>query len=475
MAQLLRENLFIIWFIYGLIFFALGQAIVMQPRRNSVYYLATALSWMAAFAFVHAAADWLLMFIPAHQEAGHAGVVKVMYLFRGIGIAVSFGLLMQFGLSLLLEKQQHLWWLKLLPGLLTMAFVFMLLIEYGPNSITGSFLFARITMRYVLGFPAAVLSGLGLLTQVGVLKQDRLGRHARYLYGAAACLFLYAIVGGLIVPEGPFFPANVINEGTFFRVAHMPVEVIRGLTVAGLTYFIVRLVDIFHVETLRRLHEAENDRSLLWERERIARELHDGIMQTLYGTGLGLKQMLSLTGGQGPQAAILTELNREIGRAIVQMRRFVLDLKEQSVTCADLSEAIRAQAREIEQFAGIRVTVETEFPPTLETRVPAGMKEEMLALLREGLSNVVRHSQATEARVLFCLEDDTALLRISDEGVGFEPANVASGRGLEAARERVEALGGFLQVLSAPGDGAQVIAHLPVSGSRRSKRKELSA
>lgn len=460
----------IIRFFYGLIFFTLGLTIAMQPRRNSVYYLAQALGWLSAFALLHSVGDWLLLFISALEHLNHPDTVRLMLLVRGVITIISFGLLMHFGLSLLLEKHQHLRWLNLLPGALVIGMISLKLVEYSlimPETVPS-----RIWTRYGLGFPAALLSAWGLLTQVNVLKQDRLAAHTRHLYGAAACFLLYSVVGGLIPPEGGFFPASIVNEDSFYQIFGVPVEVARGATVAGVTYFTVRLLGIFHVETLRRLQQAENDRALLWERERIARELHDGIMQTLYGTGLGLKQMLSITGGQGTQAAILTELNREIGRAIVQMRRFVLDLKERSVTWADLAEAVRTQAREIEQFAGVRVIVETEFPPTHETQVPAGMREEVLALLRDGLSNVVRHSQAAEVRVLCCLEEDTALVRISDEGVGFDPATVTGGRGLEAARERIEALGGFLQVRSAPGEGTQFVAHLPVSGPRRSSRKE---
>lgn len=466
MADLLRDYLELIRFVYGLIFFTLGLAIVMQPRRNSVYFLATALSWLSAFALVHAMADWVLFWF--HEIAPQRPFFQLMLLTRSMAIVISFGLLMQFGLSLLLQKHSRYRWLALVPSMITALFLLLLMLNAGPSD-SESLLNVRIFVRYCLGLPASVLSAWGLLTQIEVLKRDRLGRQVGYLYGAAVCFLLYAAFAGLIAPAGSFFPASVINEETFFDLVGVPVEVARGLSVAGLTYFTVRLLDIFHLETQRRLQAAERDRALLWEREQIARELHDGIMQTLYGTGLGLKQMRNLAELQGPQAAILTELNREIGRAIVQMRRFVLDLREQSVTGSELADAVRTMVREVAQFAGVRISLETEFPESLETRVPAGVQEEILAILREGLSNVLRHSQAGEAHVLCSLEEDTALLRISDQGVGFEPGAVAAGRGLETARERVEALGGFLQVLSTPNGGTQLIAHLPVSQQRRGK------
>ncbi|HYG58334.1 MAG TPA: sensor histidine kinase, partial [Symbiobacteriaceae bacterium] len=334
----------------------------------------------------------------------------------------------------------------------------------------------KILGRYLLGFPSALLSAWGLLRQVPALRRNKCPRLG-HLYGAAVCFVLYGIVGGLIVPQGDLLLAGIINESSFLQLAGVPVEVARGLTMLGVTYYTVRLLDIFNLETQRRLQMAEQDRALLRERERIAGELHDGIMQTLYGTGLGLKQVTTLSRTQPDQAhAILTELNKEISRAILQMRRFVLDLKEHTISVAELVDAVRSQTSDIGQFAGIPIAFQQDLTECAAYAVPAGLREEVLALVREGLSNVVRHAQAGAARVVLGLDDDTVLVRVSDNGCGFDPVALESGRALDSLRERVEALGGFMQVHSTPGEGTDLVAHLPLTpGKRRGRTKEMTA
>jgi signal transduction histidine kinase len=469
MALFFRENMEVVRFVYGLIFFSLGFAIYLQPRRQSVYYLATALSWLAAFALVHALADWGLIFMPR----GGSPLARQGFAIRTLGLIFSYGLLMQFGLTLLVERHPRRALFTLVPSVLTGLFVLMVVMaEFGEPGAGASVMDVKVLSRYFMGFPAAMLSAWGLLRQLPALRQNKWPQTG-HLYGVVICFVLYGIVGGLIVPESDILLAGFLNEGRFVEVVGVPVEVARGLTFLGITYFTVRLLDIFHLETQRRLQAVEQDRALLRERERIARELHDGIMQTLYGTGLGLKQMNNLARTQPDQAqTVLTELNREIGRAIVQMRRFVLDLKEQTVSVAELAEGVRDLVAQTSQFAGLPVAFQPEIEEGDERRVPGGLREEVLTIVREGLSNVVRHAQATAAKVVLALDDDTVLVRVSDDGCGFGPAAPEKGWGLEGLRERIEAIGGFMQVHTAEGEGTQLVAHLPVT-SKHGKEPQL--
>ncbi|HYF77695.1 MAG TPA: sensor histidine kinase [Symbiobacteriaceae bacterium] len=463
MAHILKENMDVIRFVYGLIFFSLGFAIYLQPRRDSVYYLSTALSWLAAFALIHAIADWGLVFMPKHPSVYYKQAMAL----RSLGLIVSYGLLMQFGLTLLTERHPRRALFSLIPSLLTAIFVVMVLLaEFrGP---TLEVMDVKILARYGFGFPAALLSAWGLLRQLPTLRANKFP-HTAHLVGAAGCFVLYGIVGGLIVPPGRILLAGSLNEEVFLRTFGIPVEIARGLAMLGVTYFTVRLLDIFHLETQRRLRAAEQDRALLREREQIARELHDGVMQTLYGTGLGLKQLNTLSLTHPDQAqGILAELNKEIGRAIVQMRRFVLDLKEQTLSAAELAETVRDAAGEISQFAGLPVDLRTELTAWGENRIPSSIREEVLAVVREGLSNVVRHAQASSADIMLSLDDDAVLVRVSDDGTGFSPATVApdARRGLDVLKERIEAMGGLMQIHSQPGEGTQLVVHLPVHARR---------
>ncbi|MDF2627571.1 MAG: hypothetical protein K0R39_1402 [Symbiobacteriaceae bacterium] len=364
---------------------------------------------------------------------------------------------------LLVERHPKRSLLLLLPAVLTGAFVWQLLIVHFADHRTAlTVLDLKILSRYFIGLPGSLLAAWGLLQQVPALRANRCPRIG-HLYGAVVCFVLYAFMAGLVVPKSGYLLSGLLNETSFAAVVGMPVEVARGLVILGLTYCVGGLLDIFHLETERRLRTAEQDRALLREREQIGRDLHDGVMQTLYGTGLGLKQLATLSQTNPDQAqAILTELNQEIGRAVVQMRRYVQDLKEHTFSGAELTEAVRLQVSEMGQFAGLPVTFETDLVDDPDRRIPAGLREEVLSIAREGLSNIVRHSRASGASVLLGLEDDTIILRVSDDGEGFDTSTATAGRGLESLRERVDSMGGLLQIHSTPGEGTRLVAHLPL-------------
>lgn len=475
MGAFLENQLPTIRFVYGLIFFTLGMGIIMQPRRNSVYFLASSLSLLAAFGLVHAFADWGLVILPLQERFFTGETMEQLLKVRTFAVLLSFGLLMQFGLTLSLENHPRLLWLQMVPAAYTAFFLVALLVsQQATEGLPWWLVDMKVAGRYFLGFPASMLSAWGLIKQAAVFKRDGLTRHLWYLYGAVICFVLYAIAGGLIVPARDFFPANLLNDRFVLQTWGIPVEILRAGAILGVTCFMLKLLGIFHLESQRRLQAVEQDRALLREREQIARHLHDGIMQTLYGTGLGLKQVCSLAESKPEQAhAILQELDREIGRSIVRMRQYVLDLKEETISAQEMAATVQNLALETGQFAGIAIDVECD---ATDGRIPAGLREEVLGVMREALSNVVRHADATQARVVFSLEDETLLLRVSDNGRGFDAETaVPGGRSLQGLRERIEALGGYLQVLSGEGMGAQVVAHLPLSSGRTARRREREA
>lgn len=252
MSEFLAANLHAVRFVYGLIFYTLAITILQQTRHRSAYFLSKALIWLAAFAGIHGFADWGLVFIAIREQA--VGASAELLMFRSLAVVVSFGLLLQFGLVLLLEHSPHRVWSSIVPSVVSALFVVLMVWStYGPTSYAWSALDVKVFARYFMGATAAALSAWGLLTQVEIFRRDRLGEHVRYLYGAAACFIAYGVLAGLIVPERSYFPASMLNEQLFFRLTGVPIEVARGLAILGLTYFTVRLMGIFQVESQRRL------------------------------------------------------------------------------------------------------------------------------------------------------------------------------------------------------------------------------
>src|SRR5690606_13598186 len=104
-----------------------------------------------------------------------------------------------------------------------------------------------------------------------------------------ASFLIHALAAGLIVPEAGFFPANIINDRMFFEVTAVPARLFTGVSGAIVAVSMLLSLEVFDVEFARRIDAARQLHTLMHERTRIARDLHDGIIQTLYGVGLALE------------------------------------------------------------------------------------------------------------------------------------------------------------------------------------------
>jgi signal transduction histidine kinase len=108
----------------------------------------------------------------------------------------------------------------------------------------------------------------------------------------------------------------------------------------------------------------------------------------------------------------------------------------------------------------IRLVVEKGFPVSL----PGKESVELLRILQEALANVRRHSGARNVEVGLRTDDESILIEVADDGRGFDPGSPRAGIGLSAMRERVEGLGGEIEVRSRPGEGTKVMVMVPSGG-----------
>lgn len=481
-------------FAYALAFFTLGIGITLQGRlRETRFSLARALPALAGFATVHALADWGGVFIPLYATLVGEPVTGILSGVKTVATAVSFGFLLEFGVLLLVLDRPLERWVRPGPAVLTVFWVALFLaypVLRPETDLHDWFGAGEVWARYLLGFPAATLAAGGLAFHRAEIGRCGRGQWLPHLRGASLSFAVYAIAAGLIVPRQPFFPASVLNEDWFLSFFGFPVRLLRGAAGLGVTVFMLRLLDIFKWEVEVRLRRMEEERAILCERERIARDLHDGIMQTLYGAGLGLRQVGTLLDELGSEGnpgehwydrtaldrvrSLVTDMSDALSRAVTELRTYVQSLcsAEQSVsTCSELIQAVGGLIRQVVALTGLRIDLKfdsLDAGPSVRVEddlLPRGLRDDAIALVREALSNVVRHSGSRRARVLLARSDGTLLVRVADEGRGFDPAASAEGYGLRNMRRRTEARGGVLQVISTPGQGTQVVAYLPLGDS----------
>lgn len=213
-----------------------------------------------------------------------------------------------------------------------------------------------------------------------------------------------------------------------------------------------------------RLHERLAALRVVAERERIGRDLHDGVIQGLYGITLTLEDIESLIADSPDEAVARVDRAIDaIHRSIADIREFILGLRP-GLDETDLRTAILALAD------GVRLTTTVHVETRLEAGAPdlagfdAMARGELIQLVREALSNATRHSRATRVEIALARVGDDIVLEIADNGVGFEPTNLAPGRhhGLANLRDRAAAAGGRLELDTRPGSGTRLVVQIPV-------------
>jgi signal transduction histidine kinase len=195
------------------------------------------------------------------------------------------------------------------------------------------------------------------------------------------------------------------------------------------------------------------------ERRRWAQELHDGVLQSLAAVRISLAAALQ---GRSEERDAQIERAAEqtvegLEDQITELSRLINDLRPASLERLGLSGALEALAEE----SGNRGDFEIETELAIESELTSDEERGVYRLVQEALTNVVKHAGAAHVTVSVGAEEGKVEIEVDDDGVGFDPAH-GPGRGLLGMRERVQTLGGTLEVDSRPGAGTKVAATLPL-------------
>ena len=252
---------------------------------------------------------------------------------------------------------------------------------------------------------------------------------------------------GVPVKAGPSLFGNLYltdKKGGFTEEDEALVEALA--MIAGTAIRTVRLQ-----QRLQSLAVAE-------DRERIARDLHDAIIQDLFAVGLSLQGQALKVGDPDVRRALEQDVE-SLDRTITSLRGFIFDLGAPP----DERRTLRSELRElVTRLAGPHdAEVHVTYTGALDT-LPQRIVDDAAQLVRESLSNSLRHSAADRITIEIHGGDDRLALLISDNGVGFDPAGVAWGLGLTNLRERATRAGGQISIDSNAGTGTTVRATLPL-------------
>jgi signal transduction histidine kinase len=240
---------------------------------------------------------------------------------------------------------------------------------------------------------------------------------------------------------------------------------LKGLaTQAALAIANARLFDALQheermrAELLHRVITAQED-----ERIRIARELHDETSQSLTTLMLGLAAARKALSDSVQKVEEHLQMTRSVAEGMLEgIHRLIEDLRPSLLDVLGLVPAIAWWGEQRLNPLGIALHLDES---GLKGRLPPIMETVLFRIVQEALTNVVRHAQATSVEVRLVHEDSNLILRVADNGLGFDLSRQAQEKsfGLRGMQERVSILGGEFQLKAAPNEGAVITVRIPVA------------
>jgi len=204
-----------------------------------------------------------------------------------------------------------------------------------------------------------------------------------------------------------------------------------------------------------RLYEQAQTLAALEERQRLARDLHDAVSQSLFSASV-IAETLPRLWERNPEIVRqnLSELHRLTRGALAEMRTLLLELRPAALAEANLGDLLRQLTEGLAGRTQVAVSLKVEGQRPL----PPEVKTTLFRLAQEALNNITKHARASQVQVSLQNQPERVILWISDDGRGFDPTQIPAGHmGLNIMHERANAVGATLKINSRPGHGTEVV------------------
>ncbi|MBN2004277.1 MAG: sensor histidine kinase [Anaerolineae bacterium] len=441
------------YFFHGLAFFTLGLTVSFLQYRSRRVLLARRLPWLGAFAICEALVAWdeLLGLLTVNTAL-------ITPLLQPILMGVGYTFLLCFGIQTFWVEdsanvRRLLFWLILLW---ISGYVVALATTYPQwTDVTGV---AQTLSRYGLAFPGGVLTAIGLHRQSDLTLQEEWRRSTRrYLRLIEAMLAAFGVLSLILVEPANFLLATHLNRDL---LAPFPWEWLWVLVGIGLTWGLIRALTVVQAAIEQWIEGVERLQALAVDRERIGRELHDGIIQSIYASGLLLESVLPIIPNDPVRAqAQLGRVMDNLNETIQDIRRYIFDLRS-DMPDADLRSGIERLLRDFRINTLLETTLQITGTPV--EILSMERRRHVFQIVREALANTARHAKAQWVNIQLDYKPEVLDITIADDGIGMEILLVSKGYGLRNIRERARLLDGTLRIESAPGEGVTLHLTVPI-------------
>jgi signal transduction histidine kinase len=488
MADFFVQNLIAVFFFYGLSFFCMGVAILLEVGHSSGLDFARALRPLAFFGIIHGSHEWFEMFLLIHGHISNSTIAGIVFPLRIFLLASSFLMLLAFGARILsrpTNPRNIIISLTLAAVIWLIGFFWIFYSSQEPVSLQAA---VDVYTRYALAVPGAALTTWGLLIQRRRFIEQGMHSFGRDVALAALAFAIYGGVGQVFASPSSIFPSPYLNSESFLRWFGFPIQVLRALMACFAAIFIIRSLRAFQEETARRIaslkdaQAAERQRleelreELLHrtvkaqetERKRIALELHDQIGQTFTALSMGLRGMAQNI-EQAPKRALqqAQQLEAVASNGIQEMQRLVTGLHPPQLDDLGLVAALRWYASDLSDHSQLKIDINNQIP---HLSLPSDLRVVLFRIAQEALTNVSRHAKATHIEIQLYEDNSFIIMVIQDNGIGFSVEKTLSQSrekpcwGLFGMQERSALLGGTCIITSEPGRGTWIEVHIPLKG-----------
>lgn len=485
----LQLQMVLVYFVYGLAFFGMGIALTLETGRSPMLVEKRALRLLAVFGLLHGAHEWMEIILLQGVWLGMPFPPALSWM-RVILLSISFLPLVLFGIvSLSSKRRLEAPYIYIIAGLVIVYVVFIAVnIRIDPYDIA-----ARIDAlaRYLIAVPGGLLAGMALLARARQVDNEDRQILAKYFRWAAVGIGLYGITQ-IFVPAVDMILARNLNAETFRALTGLPIQMVRAGVAILVTVNLIRAIQAAERERTNQLLAAQNERvealeqvqkelmkreglrrELLRhtviaqedERARIARELHDQTSQELTAFSLNLATLRNSLPQRSKAMNLVSRLQQLSQQMSQGLYRMVRDLRPAQLDDLGLVPTLKYLADEGRELFNLEIHVEIE---GVRQRLDPLIETVIFRVAQEALTNVSRHAGAEQAKLKLVFNPEQVILRVEDEGLGFDIHQSLSpprGWGLAGMQERTESLGGEFLIQSTPGEGTTVEARIPVAFS----------
>lgn len=472
-----------VYFFYGLSFFSMGLAVLLEVGRPSELDFARALRSLAGFGLIHGGHEWIEMFLLIYPGIQNLLFIQFFGPVRVVLLAVSFLYLISFGARLIAGPARYrLAWqmIEVIAAIWAGGLIWLFIFEPAGSRLVA----LDVYTRYSLAIPGAALTAWGLILQRQKFLQAKMRSFGRDVITAAVAFGLYGGIGQLFVSPSNVFPSSFLNSDVFLDWFGFPIQLFRSIMACIAAIAIISSLRAFEEETRRQIEALNNAqqaerkrleelrgellrrtvRAQELERQRIARELHDELGQTLTALGMGLRAISSNALKPEKVEGQTRQLQGVVDSGLTSLQNLVTGLHPPQLDDFGLVPALRWYSSEVKERFGITVSVTSRGD---EAALSVDVRTVLFRIVQESITNVIRHARTDRADVLVTFDAHEVRIRVEDNGCGFNVDSTLKKPGypcwgLLGMIERASLIGGECQFVSGLGVGTIVEVVVPI-------------